>query len=126
MERTATDAARPPELVPGATLAPLTTIRVGGPADWLCTARSFRESVAALAWARANGVPVAVVGRGSNLLVADEGFRGLVLRLAGRLTAILPRVRPLHDFFRLIFRSDDPRRSLYQAVATTMAAQPLR
>ena len=40
--------------------------------------------------------------------------------------AILPRVRPLHDFFRLIFRSDDPRRSLYQAVATTMASSPLR
>jgi UDP-N-acetylmuramate dehydrogenase len=91
MERTATDAARPPELVPGAPLAPLTTIRVGGPADWLCTVRSFREAVAALAWARGNGVPVAVVGRGSNLLVADEGFRGLALRLAGRLTAISVR-----------------------------------
>ena len=91
MERTATDAARPPELVPGAPLAPLTTIRVGGPADWLCTVRSFRDAVRALAWARDGGVPVAVVGRGSNLLVADEGFRGLALRLAGRLTAISVR-----------------------------------
>jgi hypothetical protein len=45
---------------------------------------------------------------------------------AGRLTPILPRVKPLHDFFRLIFRSDDPRRSLYEAVATTMASQALR
>jgi DNA-binding transcriptional LysR family regulator len=45
---------------------------------------------------------------------------------AGRLVPVLPRVRPLHDFFRLIFRSDDPRRSLYQAVATTMASQPLK
>jgi DNA-binding transcriptional LysR family regulator len=45
---------------------------------------------------------------------------------AGRLMPILPRVQPLHDFFRLIFRSDDPRRSLYQAVATTMVSQPLR
>ena len=45
---------------------------------------------------------------------------------AGRLTSILPRVRPLHDFFRLIFRTDDPRRSLYQSVATTMSSQPLR
>jgi LysR family glycine cleavage system transcriptional activator len=45
---------------------------------------------------------------------------------AGRLTPVLPRVRPLHDFFRLIFRRDDPRRSLYQAIATTMTAQPLR
>jgi DNA-binding transcriptional LysR family regulator len=45
---------------------------------------------------------------------------------AGRLVPILPRVRPLHDFFRLIFRSDDPRRSLYEAVATTMSSRPLR
>jgi UDP-N-acetylenolpyruvoylglucosamine reductase len=90
MERT-TDAARPPELDPGAPLAPLTTIRVGGPADWLCTVRSFRDAVGALRWAAANAVPVAVVGRGSNLLVADEGFRGLALRLAGRLTAISVR-----------------------------------
>ena len=91
MERTATDAARPPELDPGAPLAPLTTIRVGGPADWLCTVRSFRDAVGALRWAADHGVPVAVVGRGSNLLVADEGFRGLALRLAGRLTAISVR-----------------------------------
>lgn len=91
MERTATDAARPPDLVPGAPLAPLTSIRVGGPADWLSTVRSFGAAVAALRWAREGGVPVAVVGRGSNLLVSDDGFRGLVLRLAGRLTAISVR-----------------------------------
>ena len=45
---------------------------------------------------------------------------------AGRLAEVLPRVRPLHDFFRLIFRSDDPRRSLYQAIAATMSSSPLR
>jgi UDP-N-acetylenolpyruvoylglucosamine reductase len=78
----------PPELVAGAPLAPLTTIRVGGSADWLCRARSSRHVVAALGWARERGVPVAVVGRGSNLLVSDEGFRGLALRLAGPLTGI--------------------------------------
>jgi UDP-N-acetylmuramate dehydrogenase len=80
-----------PEIERGAPLAPLTTIRVGGAADALCRAGSFREVVAALAWARERGLPVAVVGRGSNLLVADEGFRGLVLRLARRLTAISVR-----------------------------------
>ena len=52
---------------------------------------SFRDVVGALAWARDAGVPVAVVGRGSNLLVSDEGFRGLVLRLVGRLTSISVR-----------------------------------
>ena len=84
--------ARPlPDLEPDAPLAPLTTIRAGGSADWLCRAGSFRDVVGALAWARDEAVPVAVVGRGSNLLVADEGFRGLVLRLVGRLTAISVR-----------------------------------
>jgi len=80
-----------PEIERGAPLAPLTTIRVGGAADALCRAGSFREVVAALGWAREGGLPVAVVGRGSNLLVADEGFRGLVLRLVRRLTAISVR-----------------------------------
>lgn len=80
-----------PELTADAPLAPLTTIRVGGSADWLCRAASFRDVVGALAWAREAAVPVAVIGRGSNLLVADEGFRGLALRLVGRLTSISAR-----------------------------------
>jgi DNA-binding transcriptional LysR family regulator len=45
---------------------------------------------------------------------------------AGRLRLVLPRVKPLHDFFRLLFRADDPRRSLYQALAVTMLEAPLR
>lgn len=84
-----------PELERDAPLAALTTIRVGGTADWLCRAGSFREVVAALAWARDEGLRVAVVGRGSNLLVSDAGFRGLALRLVGRLTAISVRGRDL-------------------------------
>jgi UDP-N-acetylenolpyruvoylglucosamine reductase len=88
---TLTSAPPAPDLEPGAPLAPLTTIRVGGPADWLCRASSFRSVVAALGWAEERGLPVAVVGRGSNLVVADEGFRGVVLRLTGRLTSISVR-----------------------------------
>ena len=80
-----------PELERDAPLAPLTSIRVGGPADRLARVGSFRAASAALAWAREEGVPVAVVGRGSNLLVSDAGFRGLALRLVGRLTAISVR-----------------------------------
>lgn len=84
--------ARPlPDIESDAPLAPLTTIRVGGVADHLCRAGSFRDVVAALGWAREKGLPVAVIGRGSNLVVADEGFRGLVLRLVGRLTVISAR-----------------------------------
>jgi UDP-N-acetylenolpyruvoylglucosamine reductase len=80
-----------PDIATDAPLAPLTTIRVGGTADHLARVASFAGVVGALAWARDAGVPVAVVGRGSNLIVSDEGFRGLVLRLTGRLTSISVR-----------------------------------
>ncbi len=83
--------ATPPELERGASLAPLTTIRVGGPADYLAGASSFRAVVRVLGWARARDLPVAIIGRGSNLLVSDEGWRGVALRLHGRLTAISVR-----------------------------------
>ncbi len=63
-------------------LAPLTTIGVGGPARFFADIRSEQHLVQALAFARARKLPVAVVGGGSNLLVHDEGFPGLVLRLA--------------------------------------------
>ena len=82
---------RLPDIEADAPLAPLTTIRVGGTADRLCRASSFAGVVAALAWAAAEGMPVAVVGRGSNLIVSDEGFRGMVMRLVGRLTSISVR-----------------------------------
>ena len=45
---------------------------------------------------------------------------------AGRLQVLLPEVEPLHDSFRLIFRSDDPRVPLYRKVASTMRAHPLQ
>lgn len=85
------DPATPPELERRASLAPLTTIRVGGPADYLAGAASFRAVVGVLDWARARDLPVAIIGRGSNLLVSDDGWRGVALRLHGRLTAISVR-----------------------------------
>lgn len=78
-------------VVADAPLAPLTTIRVGGPADHLAEVRGSRAAVRVLAWARAAGIAVAVVGRGSNLLIDDRGFRGLVVRLTGPLTGISVR-----------------------------------
>ena len=80
-----------PELTANASLARFTTIRVGGAADWLAEPGSARAVTAALAWARGAGVPVAIVGKGSNLLVDDAGFRGLALRLRGRLQSISVR-----------------------------------
>ena len=64
-------------------LAPLTTFRVGGPADWLVEPRGSAEIVTALQIAHAAGVPVTLLGGGSNVLVADAGIRGLVLRPRG-------------------------------------------
>ncbi len=69
-------------------LSRLTTIRAGGPADFFARPSSEAALVELLAWAEGEGLPVAVIGSGSNLLVADEGVRGLVLKLAGALTAI--------------------------------------
>jgi UDP-N-acetylenolpyruvoylglucosamine reductase len=66
----------------------LTTIRVGGPADFFATADSVDRVVELLAWAQSEGLDVGVVGSGSNLLVSDAGFRGLVLKLDGDLARI--------------------------------------
>lgn len=59
-----------------------TTFRIGGPADWFVAARTPESLVAALAAAHALELPVFLLGGGSNLLVSDEGFRGLVVRNA--------------------------------------------
>jgi UDP-N-acetylmuramate dehydrogenase len=64
-------------------LAPMTTFRVGGPADWLVETRSGAEMVAALQVGHRAGVPITVLGGGSNVLVSDTGVRGLVIRPRG-------------------------------------------
>src|SRR5688500_7507227 len=76
----------------GAPLAPFTTFRVGGPADWLLEARSADEVVAALRLAAAAGVEVTLLGGGSNVLVSDTGVRGLVIRVRG--CTIVPEQPP--------------------------------
>jgi UDP-N-acetylmuramate dehydrogenase len=62
-------------------LAPLTTFRIGGPAALFLEPESMRDLAAASRAVRESGVPVVVVGKGSNVLVSDSGFPGLVLRL---------------------------------------------
>ena len=71
----------------GTPLARLTTIGTGGPARALARPRSLAELEAALVHAESEGLPVAVVGLGSNLLAADEGVDALVIRLEGELAA---------------------------------------
>jgi UDP-N-acetylenolpyruvoylglucosamine reductase len=66
-------------------LARLTTVRTGGPADYFARPADESSLIELLAWAGAVGVAVGVVGSGSNLLIADDGFRGLVMKLDGEL-----------------------------------------
>ena len=69
-------------------LAGLTTIRTGGPADYFARPRSEEALLELLGWADAERIEVGVIGSGSNLLVSDGGFRGVVLKLNGELSAI--------------------------------------
>jgi len=65
-------------------LAALTTFRIGGPADWYVAVQSELELLGVLQAAGDAAVPVTVLGGGSNVLVADAGVRGVVVRLALR------------------------------------------
>jgi len=70
-------------------LAPLSTFRVGGAAEWLIEPRTSAAIVAALETAHRFGVPVTLLGGGSNVLIADAGVPGLVIRpRGGSVTAI--------------------------------------
>ena len=69
----------------GVALSRFTTLGTGGPARAFARLETLEELEAALAWAGERELPVATIGLGSNLLVADEGFDGLVLKLGGAL-----------------------------------------
>jgi UDP-N-acetylmuramate dehydrogenase len=68
-------------------LSRFTTVGTGGPARAFARPETLAELEQALGWAAERDLAVATIGLGSNLLVADEGFAGLVLRLAGELAA---------------------------------------
>ena len=69
-------------------LARLTTVRAGGPADLFARPDDEQKLAELLCWAASEEVAVGMVGSGSNLLVSDDGYRGLVLKLDGRLSSI--------------------------------------
>ena len=79
------------DVIRSAPMSEYTTLRLGGPADYLATPASPEEVAALLAEARANGIPVTVIGRGSNLLVLDGGIRGLVMRIGKPLSRVTVR-----------------------------------
>lgn len=66
-----------------APLAPLTTFKVGGSGDWLLTLQSAEELQQAVRLSREADVHITVIGGGSNVLIADAGIRGLVVKLRG-------------------------------------------
>ena len=69
----------------GVALSRFTTLGTGGPARAFARPETLEELQETLVWAGERELPVATIGLGSNLLVADEGFDGLVLRLGGEL-----------------------------------------
>ncbi|WP_415835365.1 FAD-binding protein, partial [Corallococcus soli] len=69
------------DVKPGEPLAPLISVRVGGPAEALVRPRSADALVDLLRFARDEGVPVTVLGGGANTLVGDGGVPGITLKL---------------------------------------------
>lgn len=86
----------PPGVERGFPLARLTTVRTGGDADWFARPDDLTGLGELLAWAGAERLPIGVIGSGSNLLIADEGFHGLALKLDGELATVT------HDGDRLL------------------------
>lgn len=67
------------EIKPDAPLAKLTTFKVGGAAEWLALPKTSEQLKGAIAWGHEQGLPVMVLGAGSNLLISDRGLPGLVV-----------------------------------------------
>ncbi|MGA9307447.1 MAG: FAD-binding protein, partial [Candidatus Sulfotelmatobacter sp.] len=63
-------------------LAPLTTLKVGGAARYFAEARNEDDAREAVRFAKTRGLPLFVLGGGSNLVIADAGWPGLVLKVA--------------------------------------------
>lgn len=69
----------PKSITSNVPLAPFTTLGVGGAARFFVSAQSVEEIVEALAFARENSLPIFALGGGSNIVIADNGFAGLVI-----------------------------------------------
>ncbi len=69
-----------PTIIKNEPLARYTAWRIGGPARWFGVAASADELVELIAWGRERALPIFVLGGGSNVLIADGGYAGLVIR----------------------------------------------
>lgn len=73
-----------PDVKAGEPLAKHTTFKIGGPAEFFLEAKTADDAVKAVAAAKKLGIPYYVFGGGSNMLVSDEGVKGLVIKMANR------------------------------------------
>jgi UDP-N-acetylmuramate dehydrogenase len=69
------------EILENVPLAPLTTLGVGGAARFFVTVKTEAELSSAIEYARSSEVPIFILGGGSNLLVSDSGFPGMVIKI---------------------------------------------
>ncbi len=76
------DETTPVQLLENIPLAPLTTFRIGGPARYFVEAKNVADMQESVNFARSHDLPLFVLGRGSNLLVSDSGWPGLILKVA--------------------------------------------
>lgn len=76
-----------------ALLAQYTTLRIGGPADFLCHITLIEEALLCLRAAKTHGIPLFVLGAGSNTLIADAGVRGIVLLMENATWEVLDERR---------------------------------
>lgn len=101
------------ELRRDADLAPLTSMKVGGPADLLATVTTVGQMIGLVRWARVHELPYYILGGGSNILIADAGIRGLVIH--NRLRQVRVDPAPCCVF------PDDERPFLYAESGAPMA-----
>ena len=87
-------------------LAPYTTFKIGGPADFFVEAHSADELAEAVRIARAYAVPHFLLGVGANIVIGDRGFRGLVIRNAARHIEVRPEAHQLWAESGAIFYPD--------------------
>jgi UDP-N-acetylmuramate dehydrogenase len=93
-----------------ASMANMTTWRIGGPADFAVRVGHPEKVIAAIRWAHDRGLPVTIIGGGSNLLVGDEGIRGLVIvaRTPGERAELLLTGSELGDWVRVRVAAQAP------------------
>ena len=71
-------------------LAPYTTVKIGGPADFFIQTKNSSEFIAAIKYGQDNNLPITILGNGSNTLISDSGIRGLIIKNDSQEVELLP------------------------------------